>query len=1057
MIRIIFLIIFASSSMLSAQTSFGQNKVQYRDFDWNYISSPQFDIYYYGEEIELAHFTMAAAGEAYEQIAKHLRWNLKKRVPIIVYHSHNEFQQTNVIAQYMQEGIGGVTELFKNRIVIPFEGDYAAFRHVIHHELVHAMINDLVYGGRMQNVISGQIRLQIPLWANEGLAEYLSSNWDTQADMTIRDLAINERIPTIRELEYFLAYKGGQSVWRFIAAKYGREKIGEVFQAMKLRGTAEAGFKEALGMDFEELTEQWHKYIKKEYYPDVAGRDEVNDIAKRLTDHKKSKNFYNVSPTISPDGSKIAVLSDRSGYMDIYILDVVTGKKIKRLIKGNRSINFEELKFLQPGISWSPDSKKIALAAKSGAHDALYLIDVDKGKQKKIIFELDGVFTASWSPDGKQLAFVGNEGGASDIYIYNLDNEKQINITDDIFSDTEPSWSPDGKMIAFVSDRGGLSNNGKTTAKDMINHKYDQKDIYTIDVLSGNVSRITETDYNENYPIFAHTDNKLFYTADYQGTWNLFRHDFNTNESQAVTNLLTGLFQLSLTQDDATMVFTGYSGLGWDVYRMNNPLSLDSTELSPTNFILNQEENDKEELVDLRKHKRRGSDANTTDYATYIFAWEFEHYNNDQSLDNKPLESKPDSAYKKDNGEYIPQVYKTLFSLDVAQGQYGYNNVFGHQGLIVMYWSDMMGDHQISAAMQSQISLSNSDYYLNYGYLKKRTDYYFTLFHQADFFFAGYSINEINTLTELTARMRHFGFAAMVSRPFNRFHRIDAGVIIHNLEYKLFEIDPLLNQNNIVQDDGFISANPTVSYVFDNTVFGYTGPVDGFRQNTTIEFSPAMGNKGISYQKIKIDMRKYHMVTRDYSFAGRIYFGASTGKNPQKYFLGGMQNWLLGTGTTDGVRDDETGESRWRNVILDSQNNTLLQDIYFSEFAYPLRGARFSERFGTNVFLANFEFRFPFIQYFQLGFPKILLGNIRGHIFMDIGAAWDDPREFTDFPYLQTKYGNNLPDKFSPWVKSIGYGIKLPVLMLFRIEAAYDWTDSGFSKPQWYLSIGYDW
>ena len=107
-----------------------------------------------------------------------------------------------------------------------------------------------------------------------------------------------------------------QSVWRFIAAKYGREKIGEVFQAMKLRGTAEAGFKEALGMDFEELTEQWHSYIKKEYYPDVAGRDEVKDIAKRLTDHKKAKNFYNVSPTISPDGSKIAVLSDRSGYID---------------------------------------------------------------------------------------------------------------------------------------------------------------------------------------------------------------------------------------------------------------------------------------------------------------------------------------------------------------------------------------------------------------------------------------------------------------------------------------------------------------------------------------------------------------------------------------------------------------------------------------------------------------------------------------------------------------------------------------------------------------------
>jgi Tol biopolymer transport system component len=261
-------------------------------------------------------------------------------------------------------------------------------------------------------------------------------NWDTQADMTIRDLAINERIPTIRELEYFLAYKGGQSVWRFIANKYGREKIGEIFQAMKRLGSAENGFKEALGMDFEELTEQWHKYIKKEYYPDVAGRDEVKDIAKRLTDHKKDRNFYNVSPTVSPDGSKIAVLSDRSGYMDIYILDAVTGKKIKKLVKGNRSINFEELKFLQPGISWSPNSERIVIAAKAGAHDALYLINVKTGKQEKIDFELDGVFTASWSPNGKKLAFVGNEGGASDIYLYDLDSEKINNITDDIYSDT---------------------------------------------------------------------------------------------------------------------------------------------------------------------------------------------------------------------------------------------------------------------------------------------------------------------------------------------------------------------------------------------------------------------------------------------------------------------------------------------------------------------------------------------------------------------------------------------------------------------------------------------
>ncbi len=187
----IFIITLCTVSMLSAQ-SFGQNKVQYREFDWEFISSPHFDVYYYGDEIELANFTMDAAIKAYEQIGKHLRWTLKKRVSIIVFHSHNEFQQNNVVGVYMQEGIGGVTELFKNRVVMPFEGDYEAFRHVLHHELVHAMINDLIYGGRMQNVVSNRIQLVLPLWVNEGLAEYLSMNWDTEADMIIRDLAINE-------------------------------------------------------------------------------------------------------------------------------------------------------------------------------------------------------------------------------------------------------------------------------------------------------------------------------------------------------------------------------------------------------------------------------------------------------------------------------------------------------------------------------------------------------------------------------------------------------------------------------------------------------------------------------------------------------------------------------------------------------------------------------------------------------------------------------------------------------------------------------------------------
>ena len=1049
-------ILLATSCFLFGQ-SFGQNKVQYREFDWDFISSPNFDVYYYGDQIELATFTMEAANEAYEQIGKHLRWNLKKRVPIIIYHSHNEFQQNNAVGVYMSEGIGGVTELFKNRVVIPFEGDYKAFRHVIHHELVHAMINDLIYGGRMQNVASGQVTWSMPLWANEGLAEYLSSNWDTEADMVIRDLAINERIPTVKELEYYLAYKGGQSVWRFIAKKYGREKIGEVFQSMKRLRSAEKGFKSAIGMDYEELTEQWHKYIKKEFYPDVAGRDEVKDIAKKLTDHKKEKNVYNISPSISPDGGQIAYLTNNMSYFDIDLMDALTGKKIKKLIKGSRSLDFEELKFLQPGITWSPDSKRIVFAAKSGSRDALYLVDVASGDKEKIPFDLDGVFSAAWSPSGKKLAFVGYENGASDIYVYDLQTKKHFNLTNDIYSDSEPSWSPDGSLISFVSDRGKSIKRSNTNSKDMLSLDYENKNIYLIDINTKKIDQITDSRFDENYPIFSNTDDVLFYTADSSGTWNLFRYDLVNKKSTVITNLLTGIFQLSLNKYDDTMVFSGYSSRGWDVYRMNNPLDLEKVDIQPTNYYKNKDIDKEEELVDLRKDKWRGSESDQSDYSRYIFALEYETYNN-QNEQSQDVQATKSSLSKTENGDYIPQPYKTQFSLDIAQGQYGYNNVFGHQGLLIFYFSDLMGDHQISLALESQISLSNSDYYLNYAYLKNRTNYYFTLFHQADFFLTGGYYNQYGYPVDLTARMRHYGIAGTASRPLNKFNRLDFGVIMHNLDYKLFAIDPYETSNTVVNSDGFIALNPTLSYIFDNSVFGFLGPIDGFRQNTTLEVSPAMGKKGISFQKLKIDLRKYFMVNRNYSFASRLFYGNSTGKNPQKYFLGGMQNWLFGTGTTDGVDDGLTQEWRWRNVILDRRNESLLQDIYFSEFAYPLRGARFSERVGKNVILTNLEFRFPLIQYLQIGFPfPLTIGNILGHVFMDVGAAWDDSREFTNYALLQSKYGNNLSNDFSPWVRSVGYGIKLPIFLPWRIEAAYDWTESGLSKPQWYVSLGYDW
>ena len=115
----------------------------------------------------------------------------------------------------------------------------------------------------------------------------------------------------------------------------------------------------------------------------------------------------------------------------------------------------------------------------------------------------------------------------------------------------------------------------------------------------------------------------------------------------------------------------------------------------------------------------------------------------------------------------------------------------------------------------------------------------------------------------------------------------------------------------------------------------------------------------LEFQTLKSDLRKYWKIGKNYTIAVRAFIGSSLGKDKQNFFLGGVPYLLGGRGETNGEKD--TGN--FREVLTDTSNSTLIHDIYFTEYAWPLRGARFGERFGNNTALFNLEVRFPFINY----------------------------------------------------------------------------------------------
>ncbi|MEC7822448.1 MAG: hypothetical protein VYA20_01705 [Candidatus Neomarinimicrobiota bacterium] len=1020
---------------------FGQNKVQYNEFDWNFIVSPNFNVYYYGDNHDLAIFTSKVAEESLDQIGKHLRWRSQKPIKIIVYTSHNDFQQTNIVNVYMSEGIGGVTELYKNRIVIPFEGSYAQFKHVIHHELVHAIINDMVYGGNVQGVLSGRVLLQVPLWANEGLAEFLSVDWDTNSDMVLRDLAIEENLPEVEQLNYsILAYKGGQSVWQYITKKYGREKVGEVFQQMRRTQNAERGFESALGVDFEKLTENWHDYLKKEYWSDINKREKLSDFSEKLTDRSKTKNFYNVSPAFSPDGNTVAYFTDQSGYMDLVLLNVNSGKQKKRLIRGNNSPDFEELKWLQPGLSWSPNGKQIAFASKSGEEDSIIIVNVKNGKYKKIPIGLDGVFTTSWHPSDNKIAFVGQKNDSNDIYLIDLDDNVITNLTNDIYSDFNPSWSLDGNKIFFSSDR---SNHHQDT--DISELDFSNNDIFSYDLNTKSVIQITNTNYHEDYPVLT-KDNVLFYTADYNGVHNIFMHNIDTNETKPITNVITGIQQIAVNRSSNKIVFSGYKDRGWDLFLIDNPTTIQSKEIPTTVFYATKDE--VEEFEDLRFVKDKSNIDEPEDYSKYVFARSYKQYNNADGA-NTDENFIPDSL--RTAGNYNIQKYKTEFSLDYVYTSASIDNLFGTTGLANIAWSDVMGDHQLRFASNLVLDLDNSDIALSYGYLKNRINYYGTLFQYANLFSLGYSID-----TDYIGLLRDYGIGFFAQYPFSKFNRIDIGTTIRGISYEIKEIDYWTGDVRTNYTENLQSFVPLISWVYDNTTNTYTGPNDGLRQYLTFQFSPDIGDDSLEFKTIKFDIRKYFKINRNYSIATRMMLGRSFGDNPERFFLGGSSQMTFYSDTQTEGRDDS---GLYAERILDYDNSTILEDVFFTEYVFPVRGSRYRERTGENVAVANLEFRFPFINYVDVNFPaRIRFGNIFGHLFLDVGAAWDDSEEFDDSSLVRQKYNLNSEDA-SPIISTFGFGMKVfTPWALVRLDTAWDRYPNGdYSKPQYILSIGYDW
>ena len=230
--------------------------------------------------------------------------------------------------------------------------------------------------------------------------------------------------------------------------------------------------------------------------------------------------------------AQIAFVSKRDGNPEIYVMDT-DGGNLRRLTN-NPARDYAP--------SWSPDGKRIAFISDRDGHprripgwftSEIYVMDADGGNPQNLTNHPSDDRSPSWSPDGTRIAFQSDRDNDRshniEIYVVDADGSNLQRITNNLIADENPAWSPDGERIVFSSAREGH-----------VVHNLDiTYEIYVMDADGGNQQRLTENRNNDRDPVWSPDGTRIAFAADRKGDFvkfDIYVMDADGGNQQKLTN-----------------------------------------------------------------------------------------------------------------------------------------------------------------------------------------------------------------------------------------------------------------------------------------------------------------------------------------------------------------------------------------------------------------------------------------------------------------------------------------------------------------------------------------
>lgn len=1069
------------------QERFGKNRIQHQQFEWYFYSSNNFEVYYYDRGGANAKMAIDYLESEFNRLTQMIGYVAYTKPKIYIYNSPEERLQSNINLNKEEYNEQGQTNFNRLLAEVAYKGEVDLFKQDLIYGTVKVIIEEMLYGSSVSDAFQSNLTNSFPEWYVDGIALYLAKGWSREMDDYVRHYFQEDETPKILKLKEREAALVGQSIWNYIAERYGRRYVSSILNLSRINRNEENSIANTVGLNYKTFTEDWKKYyldINKQ----VSSTFKVPDRDAAVAE--TSSKFIGAINDIkfSPDGLNLAYVINNGGKYKVQIRELSTGRE-QTIFAGGTSLQDQEANFTAPIIAWR-DSANIAIASFKRGFTALRLRSLDGSNQDKIFLRnITQILSLDFNSDGKNMVLSAISNGKSDIYTLNARGAGK-RLTNDSFDELSPVFLNDSTII-YSSNMTDLPDSlmGKNLEMAYLPNYYN---LYMVQVTDTIVTKQLTNSNSKNIRPRKVNSNSIVYLSDLSGINNLMRMSIGNQVSNQISAFNKSIEAFDVNSRMNRMAYSVRDGR--ESFLIVDSFS-NSDQFTPSTprVQLEQAKSLNERLAARRLLEEKEARDNLpqvtrdpTPSTQPLVKLDTTLKNATSSIDLKRLSFESKNGINTDNYTFdtLPSnlnsqvatasesktnlletfrkqsLKKRVIGPKQMEPQFFINNIntrfvvdplrgfgIGFSGKM----TDLLDNHSFQGGVMTTLDFrSGGDIFFEYEYLKSRVDFKGRFdrktirVSEGDITFQKYVLTKLETA---------------FSYPLNANARVSLSPFVAKTQYFNLNSDSLVNgqdpnQNRL--DVNYVGGK--AEFVFDRTQPLGLYSQTGFKGKIGYVKYQSFNNNERSFSNFYVDLREYFTIHKNIVLAAKLYAGSFMGNNPQSYMLGGMDNWLFNEFYRPPSNRPES--SPIRNPTGVEKSNILFADFV------DLRGYDYDEIRGRNMVTFTTELRIPVFSYLTRGnITSNFIRNFQLVGFYDVGSAWNDSAPWERVNDQNTEVINTEGSPFTivlnnfnnPWLQSYGAGLRTVLLNYYvKFDVARPIRNYESEDLKFYVTLGFN-